>query len=165
MESCSVTDTLGGFFTSSATFWDDGEVNVCGSRTRRTAAVGCERSDAGGRMEKRNLNFAFTRFTFELASVAGECLTECCSSSCFIRLFSSEVLNVMVLKLSVCQKSKANAKLISLARWQDGVYRLLKLGERFLNEPSKHKSEDGDFTIHIVNIPQTPFKRVEGAFA
>ena len=36
---------------------------------------------------------------------------------------------------------------------------------RFLNEPSKHKSEEGDFTIRIVNIPQTSFKRVIGAFA
>ena len=36
---------------------------------------------------------------------------------------------------------------------------------RFLNEPSKHKSEEGDFTMHIVNIPQTSFKRVKGAFA
>ena len=42
--------------------------------------------------------------------------------------FSSEVLNVKVLKISVCQKFKANAKLINLVRCQDGVYHLLNLG-------------------------------------
>ena len=45
-------------------------------------------------------------------------------------LFSSELLNVTVLQLSVCLKSEANAKLINLVRWQHGVYRLVKLGER-----------------------------------
>ena len=43
-------------------------------------------------------------------------------------LFSSEVLNMKVLKLSICQKFKANAKLINLVRCQEGVYHLVNLG-------------------------------------
>ena len=51
--------SAGGFFTSSATFWDDGEFMIVAAGRCRLLQVVVERLDGGGVTEKNKLNFAF----------------------------------------------------------------------------------------------------------